>query len=54
MCCTNDTKDFSCCKEMKGRRFFSKKERIGMLEKYKKQLQNEIDGINEHIKEIEK
>ena len=34
-----------------GRRFFTKEERVKQLEKYKEQLQKELQGIEEHLKE---
>ena len=34
-----------------GRRFFTKEEKIAHLEKYKEQLQKELQGIEEHLKE---
>jgi hypothetical protein len=34
-----------------GRRFFTKEERIRHLKKYREQLQKELQGIEEHLKE---
>jgi hypothetical protein len=39
----------SCCHH--GRRFFTKEERIQQLEKYREQLQKELQGVEEHLKE---
>lgn len=36
------------------RRFISKKEQIEMLSEYKEELENEVQGIKEKIKELEK
>jgi hypothetical protein len=35
-----------------GRRFLSKKERMEMLEEHKKSLQNELEGVEEELKEL--
>jgi hypothetical protein len=35
-----------------GRRFLSKRERIEMLEEYKESLKNELEGVEEELKEL--
>ncbi len=37
-----------------GRRFLSRKEKIEMLEEYKKALKNELEGVEETLKELGK
>ena len=50
--CTPDHMHHACCSPMHhGRRFFTKEERITQLEKYRDQLQKELKGIEEHLKE---
>jgi hypothetical protein len=39
-----------CCGSF--RRFATKKEQLECLEKYKEQLQNELTGVNEKIKDL--
>ena len=51
MCTLNQRGQHPCFDFGHGRRFFTKEERIEELEKYKEQLQKEIDGIKEYIKE---
>jgi hypothetical protein len=41
-----------CCITPRHRRFLSKEERIEILENYKKELEKEIHGVEEKIKEI--
>jgi hypothetical protein len=36
------------------RRFLSKKEKIEMLEEYKEALKNELEGVEEKLKELSK
>ena len=36
------------------RGFFTKEERIEMLSEYQKELENEVKGVSERIKELEK
>ena len=36
------------------RRFISKKEKIEMLEKYREQLEKELEAVNEHIQKMNK
>ena len=35
-----------------GRRFLSKRERIEILEEYKEELKNELEGVEEELKEL--
>ncbi len=35
-----------------GRRFLSRKEKIEMLEEYKEALKNELEGVEEELKEL--
>jgi hypothetical protein len=35
-----------------GRRFLSKKERIGMLEEYSESLKSELEGVEEELKSL--
>ncbi len=50
--CTPDHMHHACCNPMyHGRRFFTKEERIKQLERYRDQLQKELQGIEEHLKE---
>ncbi len=37
-----------------GRRFLSKKEKVEMLEEYKESLQNELEGVEEELKELKR
>ncbi len=41
-----------CCGPMIHRRFHSKKERLEMLEKYKEQLEGELEGLKEEIEKL--
>ncbi|GEM_PF-1135340 len=41
-----------CCQEPSFRRFVSKKEHIERLEKYKKELQKELEAVNEHLDDL--
>ena len=43
-----------CCGPMVFRRFHSKKERLEMLEKYKEQLEGELEGLKEEIERLGK
>ncbi len=66
MCCegkgTKSSEGSSCCKGQKDqhhgmrhgfkRLFISKDEKIQKLEKYREDLQKEIKGLDEHIKEM--
>jgi hypothetical protein len=59
MCCgpTNEgteicTPHNCCCIAPKHRYFLSKEEKIEMLENYKKELEKEIHGVEQKIKEI--
>jgi hypothetical protein len=47
--CTPQT---CCCITPRHRRFLSKEEQIEMLEDYKKELEKEIHGVEQKIKEI--
>lgn len=47
--CTPQT---CCCITSRHRRFLSKEEQIEMLENYKKELEKEIHGVEQKIKEI--
>ena len=51
MCTFMEQKHHPCGCYVHGRSFMTKKERIEQLEKYKEQLKNEIEGIEEYIKE---
>ncbi len=42
------------CEPGEVRGFFTKEEKVEMLKKYKKQLENEAKGVEERIKEIQK
>ena len=37
-----------------GRRFLSRKEKIEMLEEYKESLKNELEGVEEELKELKR
>jgi hypothetical protein len=37
-----------------GRRFLSKKEKVEMLEEYRKSLKNELEGVEEELKELQR
>jgi hypothetical protein len=37
-----------------GRRFLSRKEKIEMLEEYRESLKNELEGVEEALKELQK
>jgi len=37
-----------------GRRFLSRKEKIEMLEEYRESLKNELEGVEEALKELKK
>lgn len=37
-----------------GRKFLSRKEKIEMLEEYRESLKNELDGVEEELKELQK
>jgi len=47
---------YGCCgtgtNSHAGRSFLTKEERIAMLKEYKDDLQNEVKGVEERIKEI--
>ena len=51
MCFQRENVQCYCGCWQHGRRFFTKKERIEQLEKYKEQLQKELKGIDEYLKE---
>jgi len=38
----------------RGRRFLSRKERLEVLEEYRESLKNELEGVEEAIKDIKK
>ena len=40
-----------CCG---GRRFLSRREKIEMLEEYKESLKNELEGVEEELKELKR
>ena len=40
-----------CCQD---RAFFTKDEKVGMLEEYKGSLEKELKGVSERIKELKK
>lgn len=45
---------YECCwYKPKHRHFLTKKEEIEMLKKYKQQLQEEMEGVEERIKELQ-
>ena len=43
-----------CCGPMFSRRFHSKNERLEMLERYKKELEGELEGLKEEIERLGK
>jgi hypothetical protein len=43
-----------CCGPMVFRHFHSKKEKLEMLEKYKEQLEGELEGLKEEIERLGK
>ena len=49
-CYGSNCSSSSC--EMPGRGFLTKKEKIEMLQDYKKQLEREAQGVGERIKEM--
>lgn len=42
-----------CCCSNSGRMFVSKDEKLSWLNEYKKDLENELKGLNERISELE-
>ena len=44
--------DMNCGCFRGGRRFHSKEERIEMLERYRKELEKEIQGLDSHLQEL--
>ncbi len=60
MCCDTKLDATSCCGangekmgfHKHGRRFITKTEQLEKLEKYKEMLQKEIQGVDEHISEL--
>lgn len=61
MCCEPSGRErctctpYMCCWYMpKHRRFLSREEEIEMLEKYKKELEKEIEGVERKIRELKK
>jgi hypothetical protein len=51
MCMPDHLKNVHCGPCHHGRTFFTKEEKIKHLEKYREQLQKEIQGIEEYLKE---
>ena len=51
MCMPDHKQHAHCGPCHHGRKFFTKEERIKHLEKYREQLQKELQGIEEHLKE---
>jgi hypothetical protein len=37
-----------------GRRFLSRKEKVEMLEEYRESLKNELEGVEEELKELQR
>ena len=52
--CSDEKSEMGSCCVPHGRHFVSRKEKKEMLEKYKEQLEKELEGVNERITELSK
>lgn len=58
MCCEQTSRGkgvsmpMGCCCPSKHRQFFSKEEETEMLQRYKKELEKEIRGVEQKLKEM--
>jgi hypothetical protein len=43
-----------CSCSFGGRRFLSRKEKVEMLEEYRESLKNELEGVEEELKELQR
>jgi len=43
---------FECCGPVHGRRYLNRAEKIDLLKQYKDELENELKGVDERIKEL--
>ena len=45
---------YSCCSTSSGRSFLTKEEKVEMLKEYQENLEKELQGVKERVKELSK